>query len=203
MQDFRKPSGAVKMIQIRKTHRQIYTAKLALLGFLSTISFYANPSQAEEGTAENIAIQMSSEIVHSPIAEATARRVVQGAIIDYSIALAGPSVGASPPTFFVLNNPIPDEMALFVGDLGTVGSGPVAFVETDSGVSYRFEGLTSGSDALAFSNNGGKSFDYVPVGDIEGYDTSVTHIKIVPIGALMPANGRHTRFSVRYRVRVK
>ena len=94
-------------------------------------------------------------------------------------------------------------MALFVGDLGSGGSGPVAFVEIDSGVSYRFDGLTSGSDALAFSNNGGKSFDYVPVGDTEGYDTSVTHIKIVPIGALMPANGRHTRFAVRYRVRVK
>lgn len=203
MPDFRKPSGTVKMITIRKTHRQKSTAKLVLLGFLSTLSFFANPLQAEDGAAENIAIQMSSEIVHSPVAAATTRRVVQGAIVDYSIAVAGPSVGASPPTFFVLKNPIPDEMALFVGDLGNVGSGPVAFVETDSGVSYRFEGLTSGSDALAFSNNGGKSFDYVPVGDTEGYDNRVTHIRIVPIGALMSTNGRHTRFSVRYRARVK
>lgn len=188
---------------IHQTHRRKSMAKLKLLGFLSILSLFANSSQAEDGAAENIAIQMSSEIVHSPVPAATTRRVLQGAIVDYSIAVTGPSVGASPPTFFILSNPIPDEMALFVGDLGNVGSGPVAFVQTDSGVSYRFEGLTSGSDALAFSNNKGKSFDYVPVGDTEGYDKSVTHIKIVPIGALMPANGRHTTFSVRYRVRVK
>ena len=191
------------MIQIRKTYRQKSTAKLTLLGFLSTLSFFANPSQAEDDTAENIAIQMSSEIVHSPVPAAATRRVVQGAIVDHSIVVTGPSVGASPPTFFILSNPIPDEMALFVGDLGNVGSGPVAFVDTNSGVSYRFEGLTSGSDALAFSNNKGESFDYVPVGDPEGYDKSVTHIRILPIGAFVSTNGRHARFSVRYRARVK
>jgi hypothetical protein len=184
-------------------HRIKIGSKLAVLAFLLVLPLFIYPLQANEIEPDQISIHMSSSVVHHPAGKSFARNVVTGAVVDYSTAVIGPTNGGIPGTSFALSNLIPGEMSLFVGDLGDAGSGPVAFGETDSGVSYRFEGLASASDDLEFSDNGGKAFDYVPTGDAEGYDDRVTHIRIVPTGAMMPIKGRQTRFSVRYRVRVK
>ncbi len=203
MLDFHKYTWTGIVWVERRSRRRNLSSKLILISVVPVLSFCVNPLQADNGSGENISILMSSSVVDSPVGSVSSRRFAPGAVVDYSVAVTGPSFGGSPATFFVFANPIPPEMALFVGDIAGANSGPVAFVETDSSLKYAFEGLSSQTDALQFSNNGGKSFDYVPVRDAEGYDQSVTNIRIMPNGALMPANGRHTRFSVRYRTKVK
>lgn len=169
----------------------------------SILSMIGRPASADAGSADNISISMTSNVIQSPIGRSATAHVVKGSLIDYQIAVAGPSLGGSPASSFAFGTPIPAEMELFVGDLDNKGSGPVAFAETDSGLQMSFSGLTSSGDGVEFSNNGGQSFDYAPRADLDGYDNNVTHIRMRLLGTLTPVNGRHARFTVRYRARIK
>jgi len=124
-------------------------------------------------------------------------------MIDYFVSVSGPVKGKSSPTAFAVIDVIPEHLSLFVGDLEGVDAGPVLFSDNDSGLQFSFEGLASAADSIGFSNNGGKTFDYVPVADNAGYDQNITHVKIRPSGALLPTDGKYERFSLRYRMKVK
>jgi hypothetical protein len=161
------------------------------------------PLAASDGGTNNVSISLSSRIVDSPETTANSASVIPGTIMDYSLGVAGPSGSAPAATGFAFGTVIPRNMILFVRDLRSAGSGPVEFTDGDSGLEFRFETLGSPGDGLEFSNNGGQSFDYVPIPDADGYDRNVTHLRIKPTGTLGPVAARHNRFSVRYRMKVK
>jgi hypothetical protein len=146
---------------------------------------------------------LSSNVIRNQVGSPATPHVLGGSLVDYQIAVTGPSTGGTAGSSLAFATPIPAQMELFVGDLGIPGSGPVAFADADSGLSLDFGGLANTSDAVAFSNNGGQSFDYVPRADTDGYDGNVTHISMKPAGTLMPTMGSHARFTLRYRVRIK
>jgi hypothetical protein len=101
---------------------------------------------------------------------------------------------------------VPAQASLFVGNLGAVGSGPVAFAQgsPSSGLSYTYSGLSSTTDDVSFSNNGGVSFAYTPVADASGYDPAVTHIRVNPKGVFAGASASGSpNFTISYRVKVK
>lgn len=176
---------------------------LYLVALVSPLVLMPQPALAGAAADNNASISMSSQIVYSPLRTADGPNAIPGTVLDYSLRVAGPSGSAPAATGFAIGTAVPKQMMLFVGDLEASGTGPVAFVETDSGLEFSFETLGSVTDALEFSNNGGQSFEYVPAPDTDGYDRNVTHIRIKPRGDLTPTTGRHSRFSVRYRMKVK
>lgn len=203
MQNINSRPEAMKVGSGQKRHHGKLRSKLGLLEFVPALPFVAQPAQADEGAAEKISIVMSSSIVRGQQGEGNARKVFSRTVVYYSVAVMEPKDVASPTTSFAVSDAIPDQMSLFVGDLGAAGSGPVEFVENDSGLEFAFDGLAGPDDVLEFSNNNGITFEYVPVADDDGYDENVTHIRIALRGALMPTTGKYIRFSMRYKMRVK
>ncbi|WP_417621983.1 hypothetical protein [Parasphingorhabdus sp.] len=186
----------------RRERKRSYSGALP---WICAATFFAVslPTSAEAGQSENIAIALSNSIAGSPAGRGDAAHAVPGAIVDFSVSVTGPTAGGSPATSFALVDMVPKHLSLFVGDLGRDGTGPALFKDNDSGLEFSFGGLTDSEDSVEFSSNDGKTFDYVPVADHDGFDHNVTHIKLHPYGALLPASGKHERFSLRYRMKVK
>lgn len=161
------------------------------------------PAFAESGPGENIAIALSSSIAENQAGQARAPAVTAGTVIDFSVAVTGPTKRGSPATSLAISNKVPEHLSLFVGDLEGSGKGPAAFSDKDSGLAFSFSGLSSPNDSIEFSSDGGTSFDYVPVADPDGFDANVTHIRFRPHGALLATTDQNERFSLRYRMKVK
>ncbi|WP_123906321.1 hypothetical protein [Sphingorhabdus sp. YGSMI21] len=161
------------------------------------------PAFAEADPGENVAIALSSNIVGSPAGNGGAFATVPGAVVDFLVSVSGPSTNGSPAASFAVTDKVPEHLTLFVGDLDHSGTGPAMFKDNDSGLQFSFDGLSSADDSVEFSNDGGKTFDYIPVADTDGFDANVTHIKLRPSGALLPTTGKYERFSLRYRMKVK
>ena len=112
--------------------------------------------------------------------------------------------GAGLDTF--VTEPLPANVALFVGDLGG-GTGPVEFVDGSgtaaSGLSFVFGGLGDPTDSLEFSTDG-ISYAYTPVPDADGFDAAVRFVRVRPFGSFQAAdNGLEREFRLRFRVRVQ
>lgn len=194
----------VKQPQSDRAGQHMAVMPRTLFWAIASMGFAAPPPAfADAGSGENIAIALSSSIVSSPVGQGDAAQVVPGAVLDYSISVTGPTLNGSPATSFMITDVVPEHLSLFVGDLDRSGAGPAVFVDNDSGLEFSFEGLTSSKDSVEFSNDGGKTFDYIPVADADGFDQNVTHIKLRPRGALLPVSGKYERFSLRYRMKVK
>ncbi|CAO1653929.1 hypothetical protein [Parasphingorhabdus sp. NYA22] len=161
------------------------------------------PAFAEADPGENIAIALSSNIVGSPAGNGGALATVPGAVVDFFVSVTGPGKSGSPAASFAVTDKVPEHLSLFVGDLGHSGTGPAVFKDNDSGLEFSFDGLSSAKDSIEFSSDGGRTFDYIPVADTDGFDANVTHIKLRPNGALLPTVGKYERFSLRYRMKVK
>jgi len=100
-----------------------------------------------------------------------------------------------------LTDALPTEVVLKVDDIDAAGSGPVRFIDGSpaSGLSYNFSGLSSTTDDVEFSDNGGTSFTYTPVDDGSGVDSNVTHIRISPSGSFLASDGTGTpNFAVEF-----
>ena len=203
MRKFKVNDKSIKPVSVGETYRVMSWRSVMKSGIFAIVSAISAPSAAESDPGGNITIALSSRIVASPAGTGEAAGIVPGAMIDYFVSVSGPVKGKSPPTAFAVIDVIPKHLSLFVGDLAGVDAGPVLFSDNDSGLQFSFEGLASATDSIEFSNNGGKTFDYVPVADNAGYDQNITHVKIRPSGALLPTDGKYERFSLRYRMKVK
>ncbi len=107
-----------------------------------------------------------------------------GEIISYTIAAESTGLLPIDADAVVLVDNLPAELSLRVVDLDGAGSGPITFNDGNpaSGLTYTFSGLSSTSDDLDFSNDGGASFTYTPVDNGAGVDPNVTHIRVNPKG---------------------
>ena len=129
--------------------------------------------------------------------------VAVGGAAGFGIALLALRVAAPAGTqpsagSVIVTDAIPSGLALFVGTYAP-GPGPVAFGTGTSGLTYNFAGLASSSDDIAFSNNGGASWTYVPTPDANGVDAAVTHVRINPKGSMAPGSS----FTINLRAQVK
>ena len=91
----------------------------------------------------------------------------------------------------VITDSIPANMALRVLDYDATTSGPVEFVDgaPSSGLGYTFVALDDPDDDVAFSDDGGATFDYEPTAGADGADPAVTTIRINPKGDLAGSVG--------------
>ncbi len=135
---------------------------------------------------------------------------IPGSVMEYAIVVTNGGNGSPDADSIVIDDAIPANTELFVGDLGAAGSGPVLFVDgaTPSGLTYAFGGLASTLDDVAFSNTpapGPYVFNYTPTPNASGFDPNVTAIRITPKGrmAATAAGGGNPSFQIHFRVRVK
>lgn len=136
-------------------------------------------------------------------------KAISGAIMLHEVTLR--NTGCIPldnDTTSVLRV-IPIEMKLFVGDFdgaATSSISPVGFEDgaAVSGLSLSFTSLNSLTDDIEFSTDG-VDFNYQPTADANGYDESVTHIRINLSGQFnsLLGSGSDPEAILKYRLQIK
>jgi hypothetical protein len=133
----------------------------------------------------NFAVSQAVATVSDPVLGATNAKSIPGARKRWTVRVADAGNARAVDSNSVqLVVPVPAGTRLFVGDLGATGSGPVRFVDgsPSSGLTYAYASLASTTDDLAFSNDGGATWTYVPVPNASGIDANVTHVRVSPRG---------------------
>jgi hypothetical protein len=123
-------------------------------------------------------------------------------VVEYQVITSNAG-GAADADSIVVTDPIPANTALRVVDLAGAGSGPVGFLDgaAASGLSYTFTSLASATDDVAFSNDGGATWSYVPTPAGSGCDPAVTNLRINPKGTFAPDGGTpDPSFTLRFRI---
>ncbi len=154
-----------------------------------------------------ILLQKNLVTVYDPVNNTTNPKAIPGSWVDYTITTSNNAVGDVDNDTLVVTDPLPTGVALFVGDLGAAGSGPVEFTDGagagSSGLSYTFSGLGSATDDVEFSTDG-VSYNYTPTPDANGFDAAVRYIRINPKGVFQGGTtATPTTFDLRIRVRVQ
>ena len=139
-----------------------------------------------------------SAVITDPINGATNPKFIPGALVEYTIGVSNTGVSPTDSGTISVADIVPANTKFCLASIA--GAGPVRFIDGSpaSGLTYTYTSLTSATDNLQFSNNGGASWTYTPVADADGCDPAVTHVRVTPSGAL--AQGRS--FSLRMRFRV-
>lgn len=149
--------------------------------------------------------QKTVAVFSDPINGTTNPKNIPGAMENYTLLVTNQGAGAIDNNTVAVIDAVPANTTLFVGNLGAVGSGPIAFVNgsPSSGLTYTYTALNSATDDLDFSNDGGTTWTYVPTADANSCDANVTHIRVRPKGT-MPGNGAgNPYFNLQFRVRVR
>ena len=137
-------------------------------------------------------------------------KAIPGAYLDYTIIATNSGAGVVDLDTTFITDPIPANTDLFVNDLGGAGSGPVAFTDgaTSSALTYTFTALDSTTDDIDFSNDNGATWIYYQDSDfsnidVDGFDATVTNIRVNPKGTFAGAAGSNPSFSIIFRVRLQ
>ena len=147
----------------------------------------------------SLQVSKISQTLSDPVNGASNPKAIPGAYVAYTITLENQGPGPVDSDSLVITDPIPAGTALYV-DTGP--GDPIVFSDgaTPSGLSYDF-----GTD-VTFSNQpgGGPPYTYVPTPDAEGFDASVTGLRIAPTGSMnAAASGNTPSFNVTLRIRIE
>jgi len=160
----------------------------------------------DERQPPSLLLQKALDTVFDPVNGATSPKAIPGSYVEYTITATNSGAGSADPDSVVVTDPLPPGVALFVGDLGAPGSGPVVFDDGSgaaaSGLAYSWGGPGDLSDSVDFSLDG-NNWNYVPTPDADGFDAAVRHVRVRPTGSFEGATGATpTQFSIRIRVKV-
>lgn len=124
--------------------------------------------------------------IWDPINLAVNPLAIPESVVEYSIEVVNQGAGAVDTDTLEIFDPVPSNGCLVVGDIAGAGTGPVRFADGSpgSGLSYLFTSLASTIDDVAFSDDGGVTYTYVPVPApaVSDCDAAVTHVAINPKG---------------------
>jgi uncharacterized repeat protein (TIGR01451 family) len=145
--------------------------------------------------------------VFDPISNMSNPKAIPGGWVDYTITASNNGTGDVDNESLIVTDPIPANVALFVGDLAGAGSGPVEFTDgtgsASSGLTYLFISLADLTDDVDFSTDG-VDYTFVPTPDADGFDTAVRYIRVIPSGTFLGRpTATPTMFDLRFRVRVQ
>jgi uncharacterized repeat protein (TIGR01451 family) len=142
-------------------------------------------------------------VLNDPVNAASNPKAIPGANVRYTIAVTNEGSGSPDADSFVVADPIPAELELYVNGFG--GPSPVQFVDgaTTSALTLVFAGLASATDDIEF-DDGSSTFTYSPAPDADGYDAAVRAIRIRPSGTFAGASlGAAPSFELRFQARVQ
>ncbi len=197
------PGGApgACTLTVQVTSGTVGTHNNTTSGVLSTETSTAGAvsNTASLTVGAGLTLVKSSQVQSDPFNATTNPKAIPGAFVAYTIVANNTGAIVVDANTVFLVDAVPANTDLFVGDLGGVGSGPVSFTALTSGLTYTYTSLASTTDDLAFSNNGGATWVYVPTPNANGVDPAVTHLRINPKASL---NG-NSSFQLLFRVRVE
>ncbi len=140
-----------------------------------------------------------------PVRGMTNPLAIPGALVDVTASVQNLSPGSPDNDSTYVALALSPRTSLFVGDLMGNGSGPVIFTDgsTPSTLSFSFTSLSSLTDDIEFSNNGGASWTYAPTPDASQLDANVTTMRIRLRGVFAGKMGTSTpQLDLRYRLAV-
>lgn len=139
-------------------------------------------------------------VYSDPVNATTNPKAIPGALVTYQIIVTSPTGTQVDTNSVVVTDPIPVNTVLFVNDLpDQSGTAPVLFIPGTSNLTFTYVNLANLSDDVAFSNNGGTTWTYVPTPDANGVDAAVNAIRLNPKDAFAPG----TSVTVGFRVQIK
>lgn len=146
-----------------------------------------------------------SSVVSDPVNNVSNPKSIPGSVVAYTIQVSNTGPGSVDNNSVIVIDPIPANLELFVNDLGGAGSGPVLFTDgsPSSGLGWSFVSLADNSDSVDFSSDNGTTWTYTPTPDADGFDASVTHIRLKPSGSMNPDTGTDPYFELRFRARLQ
>ncbi len=146
-----------------------------------------------------LTIVKASQVQSDPYNGTTNPKGIPGGYLTYTVTVANPGSGTVDNNTIIVLDATPANLQLFVSDVA-VGAGPLLFQQgsPSSALTYTYVGLSSLTDDIEFSNNGGGSWTYVPVPNASGVDPNVTHFRVRPKG-VMAAN---SSFALQFRYRI-
>lgn len=166
------------------------------------------PSNVYYHCAGNPDLQITSDIIvlNDPINGTNQPKAIPNAEVRYTLDIQNPGNISTDLGSTQLTQAIDSQNMMFVNGLS--GSSPIIFTDgsglSASGLSYVFNNLNSASDSIAFSNDNGLNFSYVPTPDADGYDENVTHFRLNLPGTFKPTlDGNTPGFQIEYQVMVK
>lgn len=177
-------------------------AKSVANGLALLLAIFA-AGQARSAQLLAPSIDISSRIISDGISRSNPR-AIPASIVEYELLVANIPAETDGTSGPAIVNPIPAQLSLFVGDIGT-GNGPFVYETTNgaSGFECRFETLSSMSDCVEFSDDGGQSFDYVPAPDRQGFDPDITHLRFRLKAGQPLESSQSSTFVLRYRMRME
>jgi len=177
------------------TVKLIYTVQMP-----STAGTYSNSARATFGTATTptvsasfsvitpapLTLVKSSQVSTDPYNGATNPKLIPGARVAYTVTVANSNAFATTADSILIVDPTPARLSLYVSHISGTSGGPLRFQNgaTPSGLTYTFTSLSSQTDDIDFSNDGGTTWTYVPTPDSQGADAAVNRIRIRPKGAM-------------------
>ncbi len=138
----------------------------------------------------DLTVSKISSVISDPTNGTTNPKAIPGAIVEYLITIANNGTDPTDPDSVVVWDDGPADAKLCRIDQA---GGPIVFTDpgSNSGLSFSFVNIGSGTDDIEFSNNDASSFSYTPVADGDGCDEDVTDFRVLPDGALS-AGGNFT-----------
>ena len=145
-----------------------------------------------------LTIVKSSAVYSDPYNGTTNPKAIPGGFVAYTVLVSNPATLAVDSNSIIVVDATPANLRLYVGNIPG-GTGPILFVNgtPSSALTYTFTSLASTTDDVEFSNNGGTTWTYVPVPDVNGVDTTVTHMRIRPKGAMAAGSSFSLYFGYR------
>lgn len=150
------------------------------------------------------------QTTYDPVSLAASPKAIPGAYLSYTITTSNSGAGTVDTDTTIITDTFPTTTDLYVGDVSGGGSGPVIFTDgiTSSSLNYTFSSLDSATDDVDFSDDNGVTWTYYHDNnlsdiDVDGFDTTITNIRINPKGPFAASAGSDPSFGVTFRVRLQ
>ncbi len=172
-------------------------------GSEGTVSHTARSPMIVSLLSPDLVVSKSSLVLSDPV-NTINPKVISGAIIEYSIAVENKGLGTIDIDTTVITFPVASGTNFYFG----APLKPATFVDgaVSSGLSYSFIDLSSITDDIDFSNDGGNSY-ITPSVDINGFDITVppvNFIRLNPKGEFRASDGvNNPSMVMKYRVNIK
>lgn len=160
---------------------------------------YANVDLLSAVFKPGLAVAKTSIAFSDPQNGTANPKLIPGGLIEYTISVTSPPSYSVTSNTLVLTDPTPANSELLVTNIGGASSGPAAFGAGSSGLVYTFTSLSSSSDNIEFSDDGGVTWAYVPTANANGADPLVTTVQIRPQGAMAASSTATAK--LRYRIK--
>ena len=153
----------------------------------------------------DLQLNSTALVISDPVNGSSNPKAIPGAVIDYSVRASNTGTLSSDLNSTMLVQAIAADSEFYVGTDSSIS--PVTFVNGSgnnrTGLTFTFDSLTSTTDSLEFSSDGGNTFGYQPGAGADGFDPAITHFRLRLDGSMNPSLGNlQPYFDYQYRVRL-